>query len=391
MLTPSPSSQVKGIVEEILPGRVKGWCYDQGRPNDAVGFIVKSDGRQIADGIASTFRSDLLKAKIGNGFHAFSFTNKLIDPRKNIEVLSADSLEPFPILSNAITRVLSIDEFDTEAIDLSVIDQFSPDLFKRCASFHLFEDLQELPDDPFSDEYRDRQISLYRNISGKDGSYNPWKSEPISIVVEHSLDPHPFPFSTGDTDFIGCHFIALGHILRAIKAAHPGPGARVLEYGCGTGFTTIFLAASKLDMTAVDINSEALQVVDRLAQARKLSVTTFNGEFGQAPDETKKFDVILFYEAFHHCLDFVNVLKTLHGRLVSGGSIIFAGEPITEDFPKPWGIRMDGHAAWAIRKVAWLEMGFNEKFFCDLLRSLDFEVSKQTFEISPPIFVARKA
>jgi hypothetical protein len=49
--------------------------------------------------------------------------------------------------------------------------------------------------------------------------------------------------------------------------------------------------------------------------------------------------------------------------LTPEGRVFFAGEPITADFPMPWGLRLDGNSLWAIRKNGWLELGFREDYF----------------------------
>ena len=381
---------IEGVVEEILPGRIRGWCYDTTNPNAPVQIAVYIDGTEVKSLTADNHRADLVRAGKGNGNHAFKAVSGKVCPTLDVQVFAAGSDNPLPILWNARTRVItSIEELDAEIEEHDRLPDGSLEQFNRRNAFYFRESVEDLPEDPLSPEYRMRQVDLYYSLTGK-GDYNPWASEPIRIVVEHSLDPHPFPFSTKDPDCIGSHLIAVGHILLALKDVQPHKGASILEYGCGTGFTTILLAASGYDITAVDINAEALQVVDRLAETRGLSLTTFNGEFGSVPDEGRTFDIVVFYEAFHHCLDFPDLLITLAKRLKPHGAIIFAGEPIYEDFPKPWGLRMDGHAVQAIRKLGWLELGFNERFFCDIVTGAGFRMSKRTFDVGPPMFIARK-
>ena len=47
--------------------------------------------------------------------------------------------------------------------------------------------------------------------------------------------------------------------------------------------------------------------------------------------------------------------------------LILAGEPVFMDFPKPWGLRLDGPALYDIRRSGWLELGFQEEFFQTLM------------------------
>jgi SAM-dependent methyltransferase len=212
----------------------------------------------------------------------------------------------------------------------------------------------------------------------------------MPIAFDQAIDPYPYPFITRHPEHIGNHFLQLGHILREMQFAHPS-GRRLLEYGCGSGFFTVMIAASGYDVTAVDINADALKVLDALAATRKLTVKTFNGVFGQVPDEDDQFDLVLFYESFHHCLEFHTLLDTLHGRLRDGGVLIFANEAVYPDFDKPWGLRLDGPSLFEIRSKGWLELGFREDFFLELLTRHGWSVTKRSFAPVIDIYVARAA
>lgn len=305
--------------------------------------------------------------------------------RRAIRDLDADCEKQTP----AIPFVRTVQDLDAEIELLQEVRRTSWGQWLGLRNaYQLFEDTSKLPADPLSKEYRQAQLDLYSRVSGK-SEYSAWSSEPIPIAIDASGDPYPFPFSTKDPEYIGNHLLNIGHIFRTLHWLQP-PGRAMLEYGCGDGFTTVILAASGYDMTAVDINAQALAALDRHARERKLTITTFNGVFGQVPDENRKYDVVLFYESFHHCLDFPELLGVLHSRINDGGGIIFAGEPIFADFPKPWGLRLDGSALWEIRTRGWLELGFNEKFFFELLEKHGWIGSKRTSEFAADIFVARK-
>jgi SAM-dependent methyltransferase len=256
------------------------------------------------------------------------------------------------------------------------------------ATFTFHEDLETLPPDPLSPAYRDAQLALYATISGTAG-YDPWAAEPYEIPLADHIDPSPYPFNTGNGELIGGHLIEMGHLMRALFRAQPGAGHTLLEYGCGTGITTAFLAAARYQVTAVDINADALRIVDAIAADRRLTVRTHNGVFGDVPVEGERFDIILFYEAFHHSLDFVALLRKLHDRLAPGGILVFAGEPIYRTFPKPWGLRLDGASLWEIRTKGWLELGFREDFFRDVLAHTGWHCDK--LALAPPIFIARRS
>lgn len=71
----------------------------------------------------------------------------------------------------------------------------------------------------------------------------------------------------------------------------------------------------------------------------------------------EKFDVVLF---FHHRSDYLKLVKELPKKIKDGGIVVFASEPITEAFPVPWGVRLDGVSLWSTRRFKWLGLAFKE-------------------------------
>jgi hypothetical protein len=86
----------------------------------------------------------------------------------------------------------------------------------------------------------------------------------------------------------------------------------------------------------------------------------------------------LFFECFHHCADHLKLIKQLPGMIKDSGIIVFASEPIIEDFPVPWGLRLDGMSVWSIRRFKWLELGFKESYFVRTMLKHGWIVEKKT-------------
>jgi len=258
------------------------------------------------------------------------------------------------------------------------------------ASFAFDEDVAALPPDPYSEAYRDAQLTLYRELSGV-ASYDPWATEPIPISEpDEPVESFAYPYRTRAAEHIGNHYISVGHILRALACVVP-PGGTILEYGPGEGFTTVAMASSGYEVSAVDINAQALHIVDLLAKNRDVGIQTLVGEFGAVPPGQGPFDAVLFYESFHHCLDFDGLVDKMGEILSPGGVLVFAGEPVTADFPKPWGLRLDGGALWEICTNGWLELGFNSTFFEDMLGRKGWTIETRRAASSPDIRIARRA
>jgi protein-L-isoaspartate O-methyltransferase len=212
------------------------------------------------------------------------------------------------------------------------------------------------PDDPFSAAYAEHQMGLYKAISGRE--YSVANEETVFDV--QTLLARPFPYCTASCRTIGEQLMAIGFLIRALNLK---PHMRVLEFGPGWGNTTLALAQAGFHVTAVDVESRYCELIRLRAQQIGASINVVNSDFLWAEEGTEQFDAILFFECFHHAIDHLRVLRALHGRLSPGGHIILAGEPITNSFAQPWGVRLDGQSLWSIRKFGWMELGFQEEYF----------------------------
>jgi SAM-dependent methyltransferase len=213
-----------------------------------------------------------------------------------------------------------------------------------------------LPPDPFSEAYRQAQLALYRSIAGRDYAV---ANEVTAFDIEAAVR-RPFPFSTGSGTTAGEHIMAVGFLLRAMALP---PGSRILEFGPGWGNTTLMLAKLGHRVTVVDIEPHFCELIRRRAALEGVAVEVVNDDFLWVERADRQFDAALFFECFHHCADHLRLLRALGGVLTPAGRVFFAGEPITADFPLPWGLRLDGNSLWAIRKNGWLELGFHEDYF----------------------------
>jgi 2-polyprenyl-3-methyl-5-hydroxy-6-metoxy-1,4-benzoquinol methylase len=232
------------------------------------------------------------------------------------------------------------------------------------AEFETFEyrpDLSDIPPDPYSDAYRDYQWRLYHAISARD-SYVSTVNEIMSLDVER-YKRFPFPYYTGSAFLTGEQLMMIGFALSHMNLK---PNARVIEFGPGCGNFTIELAKLGHDVTAVDIVQGHIDIVEARAKQLERTVHTAVGDMlTYQPDG--RYDAVIFYECFHHCSDHLRMLDRLHEFIHDDGMVVFAGEPITDWMPYPWGVRTDGISMWTIRKHGWLELGFQPGYFRDAL------------------------
>lgn len=232
--------------------------------------------------------------------------------------------------------------------------------------------------DPFSADYAREQMDLYERISGR--SYR-LANEATELNVDE-LARRPFPYCTDSLQVVGDQLVAIGSLLRRMKVPL---GGRILEFGPGHGNTTIALAQTGYRVTAVDIEARYCDLIKRRAARAGVSVNVVNSDFMWSEQVREPFDAVIFFECFHHCADHMRLLRALRTAVKPSGKIYFAGEPITNKFPVPWGVRLDGESLWAIRKHGWFELGFTETYFRKALATAGWKVTK--FQ-SPETFAA---
>ena len=231
--------------------------------------------------------------------------------------------------------------------------------------------------DPESPAYRDQQLALWRAITQRP-AYEAAKDEDTPEISDLDAIYQPAFYGSGDADLAGDHLIALGHIL---KLSGLKSGDRALEYGAGFGQIALAFARLGVKVDTVDINPRFCAAVASLAPRYRVDLTAHVESFGFNPaGRPDAYDLIYFYESFHHCLDFKAVIPKLDDMLKPGGKIIMAGEPIMSEptplLPYPWGLRLDGENVTVMHKRGWMELGFSEEFYFSTFRQFGFQATK---------------
>lgn len=265
--------------------------------------------------------------------------------------------------------IRTMDELDQMLVRLDAAQKVSDDELRKLFRTFRMEFEKGVPVDPYSAEYKAAQFELYKRISGKD--YNV-KNEVSAFNLEHAA-ARPFPYYTGSCETVGDHLAAIAHVVRTLRLA---PGAKVLEFGPGWGNTTLTLAMMGFDVTAVDIEKNFCDLIARRAAQVGVPLKVVNADFSWIEQVTEPVDAVLFFESFHHCSDHLRLIQALGKAVKEDGRVFFAAEPVTTDFPLPWGLRLDGESLWAIRNFGWLELGFNERYFLETLKKFGWRVEK---------------
>lgn len=113
--------------------------------------------------------------------------------------------------------------------------------------------------------------------------------------------------------------------------------SRILDLGCGTGYTTLELLAQGFTVTGVDLSAEMVaglreQVADSDAERLSLKVSDVESFLEK---ETSLFDAIVVSALLHHLYDYENVVRRIAARLVPGGRLLILFEPLKQAVRSP--------------------------------------------------------
>lgn len=138
-------------------------------------------------------------------------------------------------------------------------------------------------------------------------------------------------------------------IAEAIRALDVETGAKVLDVGCGPGWTSLFLAEAGHHVTAVDLVPANVELTARRAARWGVPVHAQVGDM-ETLDLGEQFDLVLIYDALHHSTRQRRALESLAAHLRPGGWLLL-GEP-------SWLHRFSPSARRHHRERGWIERGF---------------------------------
>jgi SAM-dependent methyltransferase len=129
----------------------------------------------------------------------------------------------------------------------------------------------------------------------------------------------------------------------AFMALMRPPPARIVEFGCGTGWLSLLFAERGYEVVGVDISPDAIALAERRLATASFRVADYEEVRIDPPA-----DYVIFHDALHHAESEAAAMRAAHAALAPGGTVICI-EP------------GDGHrlAASSVRAVK--EFGVHEK------------------------------
>ena len=134
----------------------------------------------------------------------------------------------------------------------------------------------------------------------------------------------------GDEGAIGAYDKPFSHFtcsknlvdLGIIMTLLPQPPARLLDLGCGTGWTSAFFARRGYHVTGQDIAPDMIEYAERNRaryEARNLDFVVSDYE---SMTFEQPFDCAIFYDSLHHAVDERAALASVYRALRPGGVLI---------------------------------------------------------------------
>lgn len=152
-------------------------------------------------------------------------------------------------------------------------------------------------------------------------------------------------------------------------------GARVLDVGCGAGWTSLFLAESGYDVVGYDLVPFNVEVARRRAERSGLSAGFEVGDMEALPPG-EPADAALIYDALHHSHRQREALQSVARRLRPGGWLLL-GEP-------SWLHRISPGAHATRRDLGWTERGPTLRGLRRDLRAAGFGDVRRFFQPTRP-------
>ena len=115
-------------------------------------------------------------------------------------------------------------------------------------------------------------------------------------------------------------------------------GARVLDLGCGTGWSSIALARAYPGLRVDGVDSDEASIDDarrNAAEAGMAGAVTFEVRDAADPATRGAYDLACIFEALHDMARPVEALRTVRGLLGDGGVLVVADEKVAEEFTAP--------------------------------------------------------
>ena len=125
-----------------------------------------------------------------------------------------------------------------------------------------------------------------------------------------------------------------GQLTASLEQVGVQPPAKILELGCGVGWTAEFLATMGYDICGTTISDDDIADANRRIKSLEAKGLAPALKFVAAPMESVhtavaagSFDAVFVYEALHHAFDWRAAVRSSYACLKPGGWLLICNEP----------------------------------------------------------------
>lgn len=171
------------------------------------------------------------------------------------------------------------------------------------------------------------------------------------------------------------HFVEWATVTAMLQAIELPPGASLIDVGSGSGWTSLFLAEAGYRVVGYDLVPANVELASRRAARWHSSATFAVADMERLPPG-EPVDGALLFDALHHTDGQQAVLRSIAGRLRSGGWLLL-GEPT-------WLHNLSPGARATRRERGWLERGLTLRGLRRDLRDAGFGEIRRFFQPTRP-------
>jgi len=112
----------------------------------------------------------------------------------------------------------------------------------------------------------------------------------------------------------------------AIFSILPNPPKKILDIGCGTGWTSRFLAKRGYDVIGIDISPDMIKYANIKKDEEKIENLNFFIKDYENISFNNEFDCVIFFDSLHHSDNEKKAIENAYNALRPGG-VCLISEP----------------------------------------------------------------